>query len=192
MNQYPAGLVPMMVPQQYMVMPGAMQLPPGMAGHHPHGALQPAAMLHHQHMAAAQAAAAASHAAGAPVMTSAVVTSAGALSALSMGHQGLVSIAGLPPHMAGVGAPGMSVMGGAVPGLHHSLQGIPASYAALAPLTASALSSQMLAQQQQLQQPPQHLQSQLQQLQHLHQASVSPHQIVAAHELMRKKEEEQA
>lgn len=187
MNQYPAGLVPMMVPQQYMVMPSAaMQLPPGMPGHHPHGALQPA-VLHHQHMAAAQAAAA-SHAAGAPVITSPVVTSAGALSALSMGHQGMVSIAGLPAHMAGVGGPVMSAVSGGVPGLHHSLSaGIPTPYAALTPLAAtSALSSSLLTQQQQLQQPPQHTSSQLQQLQHLQQASQSPHQIVGVQDIRKK------
>ena len=93
MNQLPAGLVPMMMPgmpQQYMVMPGggvaAMQLPPGMSAHHPHAAMQPAAMLHHQQLAAQAAQAAASHAAGAPVITSPVVTSAGGISALAVGH----------------------------------------------------------------------------------------------------------
>ena len=46
MNQLPAGMVPMMVPQQYMMLPGgqmaAVQLPPGAipaghpaAAHHP-------------------------------------------------------------------------------------------------------------------------------------------------------------
>merc|ERR1712154_418408 len=150
MSQYPAGLVPMVMPQgspqgvqgvpaQYMMLPGgqmaAMQLPPGMQAHHPHAGLQPAAVLHHQQMAAAQQAAA-SHAAGAPVITQPGVTSAGAMAALGMGHP--ASIAGLPPHLAAsVGTPVMSAMGG-VPGMHQALQGgIPTPMAGLTQLSAA-------------------------------------------------------
>ncbi|CAL1526307.1 unnamed protein product [Lymnaea stagnalis] len=194
MNQYPAGLVPMMMPQQYMVMPGAMQLPPGISGHHPHGALQPA-VLHHQQMAAQ--AAAASHAAGAPVMTSPVVTSAAAFGALGMGHQGMVSISGLPPHMTGVGGPVVSAMGGGMSALHQAMPGGLASpYGALTQLTAtSPLPSGLFTQHQQhhhqmQQAQSQHQSQQLHQFQ-LQQASPSPQQLVTGTvSEFRKKEEE--
>ncbi|XP_059144772.1 uncharacterized protein LOC131931953 isoform X2 [Physella acuta] len=187
MNQYPPGLVPMMVPQQYMVMPGAMQLPPGMAGHHPHGSLQPA-MLHHQQMAAQ--AAAVSHAAGAPVITSPVVTSAAAFGALGMGHQGMVSISGLPHHMTGVGGPIMSV-GGGMSALHQAVPGgIPSPYGALTPLSAgSPLPAGLFAQQhhhQLQQQPPQHPSSQLHQFHQLQQASPSPQQLIQGQDYRKK------
>uniref|UniRef100_A0A2C9JFF4 B30.2/SPRY domain-containing protein n=1 Tax=Biomphalaria glabrata TaxID=6526 RepID=A0A2C9JFF4_BIOGL len=187
MNQYPAGLVPMMVPQQYMVMPGAVQLPPGMAGHHPHGALQPA-MLHHQQMAAQ--AAAASHAAGAPVMTSPVVTSA-TFGAIGMSHQGIMSIAGLPPHMAGVSGPVMSAMGGGMSALHQAMPGgLAPPYAALGPLAGSPLPSGLFAQHHQMQQQTSQSQ-QLHQLHQLQQSSPTLQQAALAQE-MRKKEEEKS
>lgn len=184
MNKYPAGFVPVIVPQQFVVMPGAaVQLPPG---HHPQGALQPAAaMLHHQHLAAQVAA---SRVPGASAITSPAVTSAGALSALSMGQQGIVSMAGLPPHLTGmaalpphltgmaappshltgVAAPLVPAVPGAVPGLHPGLPGLPSPYAALTPLAAApALPPGLLSQQQPL---PQSYQLQL--LHHLHQTSL--------------------
>lgn len=185
MNQYPAGLVPMVMPQQYMVVPGAaMQLPPGMPAHphahaahaHAAGALQPATVLHHQQMAAQ---AAASHAAGAPVITSPVVTSVGAVPTLPVGAQGVVSMAGLPPHMAGIGTPVGAMTGASVPGLHQAVTGaIPTPFAALAPLAsaASPLASANLLQQQHMQHPPQHASPQLPQLQQLQQVSAAQQQ----------------
>lgn len=183
MNQYPTGLVPMVMPQQYMVVPGAaMQLPPGMPGHHhaahahATGALQPA-VLHHQQMAAQ---AAASHAAGAPVITSPVVTSVGTVPTLPVGAQGMVSMAGLPPHMAGLGTPVAAAMAGAsVQGLHQAVTGgIPTPYAALAPIASGvsplASANNLLHQQQHLQHPPQHSSPQLSQLHQFH--GSLPHQ----------------
>ena len=193
----------MVVPQQYMVMPGgaAVQLPPGHlpAGHPAAGHMAGHPLLHHHHqqqIAAAQAAA--SHASGAPVITTSGATSASA-PASQLGGLGVVSIGGLPPHMAGVGTPMVSMAGAmAAAGLHQALPaGIPSPYAGLTPLTAaSQLPPGFLAQQQQQQQqqlsqpPPQHASPQLQQLSQLHQTSPSPHQLMGAGQDMIKKEEE--
>lgn len=123
-------------------------------------------------------------------------TAVSASAASQLGGLGVVSIAGLPPHMAGVGTPMVSMAGAmAAAGLHQALPaGIPSPYAGLTPLTAaSQLPPGFLAHQQpqQLSQPPpQHASPQLQQLSQLHQASPSPHHLMSAGADLIKKEED--
>ena len=113
----------------------------------------------------------------------------------------MASISGLPPHIAGVGAPVMSAMGGAMAGmagLHQSMQGaIPSPLAGLNPLAAATTATQgqitlqQLQQQQQqhLQQhPPQHPSPQLQHLQGL-QPSQSPQLLLGGQDFYKKADE---